>query len=434
MPTEGSTLANPTKPEWRKTTVGDCIIINPDAYSPKEAWPFINYLDTGSVTENLVSNIQRLTPGEDKIPTRARRKVNQGDIVYSTVRPNQKHYGVIKDVPDNFLASTGFAVIRAKQGVADTGFIYYFLTQAHIIEHLHIIAEESMTAYPAIRPSDIARLEIHLPPLPTQRAIARILGAFDDKIALNARMNATLEAMAQALFQAWFVNFEPVRAKRSGQWRPGQTLPGMPAALYDLFPAELTPTELGDAPVGWEAHTIGDCYNLTMGQAPPGKTYNEDGKGMPFFQGRSDFGFRYPTNRKFCTAPKRLARPDDTLVSLRVPIGSLNMAYDECCIGRGVAALRHKSGSSAFTYYSVWSVQWELQRYELTGTVFGAVTKKQFEAIPILEPPIEVINAFGEFAHQWDKRIRLNTAESRTLADMRDTLLPKLLSGEVRVG
>ena len=432
MPMDGSS-GKPTNGEWRKTTVGECVAINADAYSPKEAWPFINYLDTGSITQNLVYGIQRLTPGEDKIPTRARRKVEHGDIVYSTVRPNQKHYGVIKDIPANFLASTGFAVIRAKQGVADTGFIYYFLTQAHIVEYLHIIAEESVTAYPAIRPSDIERLEIQLPPLPTQRAISRVLGAFDDKIALNARMNATLEAMARALFRAWFVDFEPTRAKQAGRWRRGETLPGMPAALYDAFPAELTATELGDVPAGWEARTIGDCYYLTMGQAPPGKTYNEDGDGMPFFQGRADFGFRYPTNRKFCAAPKRTAHPDDTLVSVRAPIGSLNMAYDECCIGRGVAALRHKSGSSAFTYYSVWSVQWELQRYEQTGTVFGAVTKKQFEAIPILEPPIEVINAFGEFAQQWDKRIRLNTAESRNLAAMRDALLPRLLSGEVRV-
>ena len=120
--------------EWRKTTVGECAAINADAYSPKEAWPFINYLDTGSITENLVYGIQRLTPGEDKIPTRARRKVEHGDIVYSTVRPNQKHYGVIKDIPDNFLASTSFAVIRAKEGVATFQSQAVFLAQNFLLQ------------------------------------------------------------------------------------------------------------------------------------------------------------------------------------------------------------------------------------------------------------------------------------------------------------
>ena len=107
---------------------------------------------------------------------------------------------------------------------------------------------------------------------------------------------------------------------------------------------------------------------------------------MPFFQGRSDFGFRYPTKRKYCSAPTRLANADDTLVSVRAPVGDMNMAWGRCCIGRGLAALRHKSGSAPYTYYAIESVQPQLREFEHTGTVFGAINKQQFEAIQVLEP------------------------------------------------
>ena len=198
---------------WRSVTLGDCAVINDASYSPKEAWPFIHYLDTGNVTDNRIAAIRRLVPGTDTIPSRARRKVQPGDIVYSTVRPDQRHFGLLKDPPDNLLVSTAFAVIRGQAGVAHTDFLYWFLVQRHVVERLHTIAEHSVSAYPSIRPDDIARLELRLPPLPEQRRIAHVLGTLDDKIALNRRLNATLEDMARALFKSWFVDFDPVHAK-----------------------------------------------------------------------------------------------------------------------------------------------------------------------------------------------------------------------------
>ena len=161
--------------DWRKVRLGACSVINELTYSPKEEWPVINYLDTGNISENRVSDIQKLTVGSDKIPSRARRKVQPGDIVYSTVRPNQRHYGLLKSVPKYFLASTGFAVLRGKEGIADTGFLYWFLTQNQIVDYLHSIAENSTSAYPSIRPSDLEQLTLRLPPLSEQRRIAHIL-------------------------------------------------------------------------------------------------------------------------------------------------------------------------------------------------------------------------------------------------------------------
>ena len=287
------------------------------------------------------------------------------------------------------------------------------------------------STFPNVSASQIAAIPYPYLGLQEQRAIAHVLGTLDDKIELNRRMNETLEAMARALFKSWFVDFEPVRAKMEGRWRRGESLPGLPADLYDLFPERLAPSELGEVPEGWGVRRLGECYNLTMGQSPPGKTYNESGEGMPFFQGRTDFGFRYPENRRYCTAPKRFAAPDDTLVSVRAPVGDINMAWERCCIGRGVAALRHKSGCSSYTYYAASVMQSELEQYEHTGTVFGAINKTQFEELQVVEPTPQLVALFESLTLKWDKRIRENMSESRALAAQRDVLLPRLVSGRV---
>ena len=237
-------------------------------------------------------------------------------------------------------------------------------------------------------------------------------------------MNETLEWMALAIFKDWFVDFGPTRAKAEGRE------PYLAPQLWDLFPDGLS---YEDIPGGWRDGTIGDCFYLTMGQSPPGSTYNENGMGLPFFQGRTDFGFRYPENRRFCTQPTRIAERDDTLVSVRAPVGDINMAWEKCCAGRGIAALRHKSGSRSFTYYSVRELQQQLRQYEHTGTVFGAINKKQFMALSTLEPRPEVILVFETLVEPLDERIRKNVSENRTLEQTRDLLLPKLMSGEIRL-
>ena len=247
--------------DWRKVTLGEIAQLNDAAYSPQEEWPFVNYLDTGNITENRVSEIQHLVADVDNIPSRARRKVEPGDIVYSTVRPNQRHFGLIKNVPDNFLASTGFAVIRGKENVACTDFIYWFLAQDHIVEYLHSIAENSTSAYPSIRPGDLEQLNVSLPPLPEQRRIAHILGTLDDKIELNRRMNQTLEQMARAIFQDWFVDFGPTRAKLEGRE------PYLPPELWSLFPDRLVQTQLGEAPEGWGVRALGEIADYRNGLA-----------------------------------------------------------------------------------------------------------------------------------------------------------------------
>ena len=286
---------------------------------------------------------------------------------------------------------------------------------------------------PSLNTKILSDVSIIYPSLPEQRAIAHVLGTLDDKIELNRRMNETLEAMARALFKSWFVDFDPVRAKMDGRWRRGESLPGLPADLYDLFPDRLVDSELGEIPEGWEVKALGECFDLTMGQSPPGRTYNDNGTGTPFFQGSTDFGERYPTNRRYCTEPARWAQTEDTLVSVRAPVGAINRAWERCCIGRGVAALRHNSGSAPYTYYAIWAAQPEIGQFEHTGTVFGAIGGEQFRALQVLEPPEDTIAAFDRVGQDFDGLIRSNVDEARALATQRDALLPRLVSGETAV-
>lgn len=285
-----------------------------------------------------------------------------------------------------------------------------------------------------VLPTDrIQGLEILVPPPEEQRAIARILGTLDDKIELNRKQNETLEAMARALFKAWFVDFEPVRAKMEGRWQRGQSLPGLPAHLYDLFPDRLVESELGEIPEGWEVTAIDAEFDVTMGQSPPGRTYNETGEGLPFYQGRADFEFRFPKRRVYCTAPTRFAKKGDTLVSVRAPVGDINMASEDCAIGRGVAAVRHKTGCRSYTYQFMNSISDVFAQFNSEGTVFGSIGKKDFHAITHVKPSRDLVLAYEGLAAPLDDQIERNERESRYLGQLRDALLPKLISGELRV-
>ncbi|RMD61201.1 restriction endonuclease subunit S [Candidatus Parcubacteria bacterium] len=170
-----------------------------------------------------------------------------------------------------------------------------------------------------------------------------------------------------------------------------------------------------------------------MGQSPPGSTYNEMGEGMPFYQGRADFQFRFPARRVYCTAPKRLAKRHDTLVSVRAPVGDVNMASEDCSIGRGVAAVRHKSGVRSFTYYSMKAIKEIFAKFEAEGTVFGSISKKDFHKLAHIAPHYEVIIKFEHICLPMDDVIERNEEESRTLAALRDALLPKLIRGQIRI-
>ena len=177
---------------FKEFKLGDICKTNTSSFSPKDNWSSVNYLDTGNITQNRIEEIQFIDLTVDKLPSRAKRKVSFNSIIFSTVRPNQLHYGIIKEQPEHFLVSTGFTVIDVNPEKADADYIYYYLTKVDIIEHLQAIAEQSTSAYPSIKASDIEDLEIVLPDIETQKRIASILLQLDSKISLNTAINENL--------------------------------------------------------------------------------------------------------------------------------------------------------------------------------------------------------------------------------------------------
>lgn len=259
-----------------------------------------------------------------------------------------------------------------------------------------LLSEATGSTFPNISKDQLHNLEISIPPLPEQKAIADVLSALDDKIDLLQRQNETLEKMAETLFRQWFIE---------------------------------------ETKEDWEDGTLKDELDFTMGQSPSGASFNEEKIGTPMFQGNADFGFRFPSERVYTTEPKRFAYPLDTLISVRAPVGAQNMAKIECCIGRGVAAFRHKTNLNWYTYvyYKLNYLMDEIKKFNDEGTVFGSISKKDFEDIAITIPNDESIAQYELVAKPLNDKLINNCEHIQTLQNLRDTLLPKLMSGEVRV-
>lgn len=176
-----------------------------------------------------------------------------------------------------------------------------------------------------------------------------------------------------------------------------------------------------------------DIAIITMGQSPKGNTYNEVGKGTVFYQGRAEFGSRFPTRRLYTTEPKRLASANDVLLSVRAPVGDINIAFEECCIGRGLCSIRSRQGYSSYLLYTLFTLKPYLEKFNGEGTVFGSINKKQLSTLPIVCFPDEQIRKFNVLTKPLDDLIRSNTKAIYRLIELRDCLLPKLMSGEIDV-
>ncbi len=183
----------------------------------------------------------------------------------------------------------------------------------------------------------------------------------------------------------------------------------------------------------WSEGTLKDIANITMGQSPSGSSYNEDENGTVFFQGRAEFGFRFPSIRLYTTEPKRMAYSNDILMSVRAPVGDLNVAHTDCCIGRGLAAIHSKSNQQSFILYTMFALKKQLDIFNGEGTVFGSINRNSLNDMPIIIPSDKAISEFESVVAPMDAIIRNNYDEICCLQALRDSLLPRLMSGELDV-
>lgn len=390
--------------EWKLVRLGTIVLTNQDTYSSKENWQFVNYLDTGNITMNRISEIQYINTSMDKLPSRARRKVKSNSIIYSTVRPNQLHYGIIKEQPKNFLVSTGFAVIDVNTEKALPDYIYYVLTQKEITEYLQAIAEQSVSAYPSLKPSDIENLEVLLPDIDTQKNIVAILSVIDEKIRLNTEINNNLERQAQAYFDKLFVvNANP-------NW-PECTLSDIGTVVAGGTPSKTKPEYYVDQGIAWITPK-----DLSVDKSKFISHGENDISELGFFKS---------------SATKMPA--GTILFSSRAPIGYIAIAQNEITTNQGFkSVIPNKNIGTAYVYFLLKNLLPTIECMA-SGSTFKEISGAGMKSVPTIMPDVDTIQLFSSFCKSVFKEQEVLEAENKHLSALRDSLLPKLMSGELDV-
>lgn len=387
--------------DWKEIKLGDLATVKGGKRLPKgsnlttqrNSHPYIRIRDLGK-SKILQLNSEYEYVDDETQKTISRYITNKGDVLISIVGTIGL-IGIVGDSLDNANLTEKCVKLVDLHGV-DTDYLYYYLISE--IGQNEITRGTVGAVQPKLPIKNIQDININLPPLPTQQKIAQILSSLDDKIELNNKINANLEQQAQALFKSWFVDFEPFG---------------------------------GEMPAGWKVGKLSEIAEITMGQSPDGKSYNEDGIGTVFYQGRAEFGSRFPTRRLFTTDPRRMAKKYDILMSVRAPVGDTNIANEDCCIGRGLAAIHSNDNHQSFVHYSVLSTSKQLEVFNGEGTVFGCINKDGLNNLEVVIPSKDDMNKFEKIVASLDADIYNRSEENRKLMTIRDTLLPKLMNGEI---
>lgn len=326
--------------------------------------------------------------------------------------------------------------LRGKPHLLDNDYLLYLLQAEAFQEQLK--GRSSGTTVVGIKQSELRKVQLHLPPVQRQREVASILKALDRRIDLLRQTNATLESIAQALFKSWFIDFDPVRAKAEGREPEG-----MDAATAALFPAEFDESELGPVPKGWSVQPIGDLVEAVGGSTPDTKNEALWEPAVHQWTSPKDLsGATAPvlldTERKVSDAglakiSSGLLPVGTLLMSSRAPIGYLSLSQVPVAINQGYIAMPPGGCLPPEFMYFWCQLNMEVIKGRANGSTFMEISKKAFRPIPALLPSPEVVNRFHDFAVAVFSRIATYERQARALAELRDTLLPRLISGKLRL-
>lgn len=263
---------------------------------------------------------------------------------------------------------------------------------------------------------DAIDLIIYLPDIEMQNKVGNLVKEINSKIESNNLINAELEEMSKMIYDYWFLQFD--FPDKNG--KPYKSSGGKMVWNNELK---------REIPKGWSVGYLSEFAFVTMGSSPKGESLNEEKDGVIFYQGKTDFGYRFPTVRMYTNAPIRYAEVNDILLSVRAPVGDMNIADEKCCIGRGLAAIRCEYQS--FLFYLMLANQYQFEKYNSNGTTFGSITKDDLFGLRIIIPDEKTIKEFDSKIKDFDKIIFNNEKENQELVSMRDFLLPLLMNGQL---
>ena len=346
--------------------------------------------------------------------------LERGDIITPLTEQAIGLLGSTARIPESgkYIQSQDIAKIDCNESLLDKDFAFYLISSACVKKQLSAAAQQTKIRHTS--PDKIKECTVWIPSLDVQKRIGRILTGIDNKIAINRQINDNLEAMAKQLYNYWFVQFD----FPNEEGKPYKSSGGV-MAWNEKLKREI--------PQGWSNGVLSDVANITMGQSPDGSSYNEDGEGIIFYQGSTDFGLRFPDIRQYTTSPSRYANKGDILMSVRAPVGALNIANNDCCIGRGLSALSSKIGSMTHLYYLMNDFRLKFEGMNSAGTTFGSITKDELFSLPVIIPTKSVISEFEQVCEPiFDKQMIIGE-EINALTKQRDDLLPLLMNGQASV-
>lgn len=399
----------------KKMLVGKAIKFNPSE-------SIINGSIAKKIPMGALTEFQRKINGFEYSEYNNGPKFRNGDTVVAKITPCLENgkTAFVDILDDNEIAfgSSEFIVLR-KTEYTDSEFIYYF-ARSPLFRERAINCMEGTSGRKRVNENTLKNLEFVFPDLTTQKSIAKVLSDLDTKIEINNRISRELEAMAKTLYDYWFVQFD---------FPNEQSKPYKSSGGKMVYNAELK----REIPEGWEVKKLSQIANITMGQSPSGSSYNDDGIGEIFFQGSTDFGWRYPTIRQYTTEPSRMAKSGDILLSVRAPVGTLNIADNDCCIGRGLTALNSKSGYDSYLYYVMEYFKQIFDHRNNAGTTFGSITKDDLHSLKLVYPKDDLLKKYNQTVSKFNQMILINHKQNQHLTALRDWLLPMLMNGQVTV-
>ncbi|MCE7580851.1 restriction endonuclease subunit S [Vibrio fluvialis] len=363
---------------------------------------------------------------DDKFQKLNRFQVQSNDLIISC-SGTVGRISIIKESDPQGIISQALLILRVDSQKLLPDFLYYFLTSPVGKRELLNASQGAVQQNIAPR-AVVEKIEVPLPDMSIQKLIVNQLKNLDKKVWVNTTINETLEEMAQAIFKSWFVDFDPVKTKMNGEQPEG-----MDAATASLFPEKLVESELGLIPEGWEVGALSSVVDVIMGQSPKGSTYNDQNEGTPLVNGPVEFGVYHPVAQKWTTAPTKMSKNKDLIVCVRgSTTGRYVVSDGEYCLGRGVCSIR----SNDFPSFANYLFKSELNSllHLTTGSTFPSWSGPTLKNFKVVVPPETIIEKFELLIGKLCEMMARNTGQNETLSTLRDTLLPKLLSGEIELG
>ena len=368
------------------------------------------------IGNKLDLNSAYLISQEDYLAINKRSKVSQFDVLFSMIGSVGNVYIEQRKNEEIDYSIKNIGVFSSKTE-KEAYWLYYYLQSPYAQSFIKKFLNGAVQKF---LPLQTLRAFPILSPVENYESLISILKNIDQKITLNNQINEELEAMAKTLYDYWFVQFD---------------FPDQNGKPYKSSGGKMVynPELKREIPEGWGVEKLENIANITMGQSPKGTSYNEVGEGMLFFQGSTDFGWRFPVARQYTTEPSRIAEEDDILLSVRAPVGTLNIADTRCCIGRGLAAINSKVGANSYIFNVMQDFKKLFDMMNSVGTTFGSITKDDLYSLKLIYPPNELLMKFDKSVNSFDREIKNRSRQNQELSQLRDWLLPMLMNGQVKV-